>query len=489
MGNAAEKVWGTHAGLGVALFDAEPANDTSAIVVPQFKWIHCANEGLYEGHHQGSFNLTRAVFEQFIRNFRENPQFRAGSKTLDGGQTYTGGIEPVLQFDYEHASEVPCWEGTIPETGAPAQGWVLDVAIREGANGGAQLWAFSELLDDVRTKIAKRQIRWVSIAFALEALDWKTAKPRGPTLTSIAFTNHPFMQDLTPLQLSRRASQPGKGAIPSSGESPEAPGGGREPTRTGAIMDAKCRERVCKALKINLAATDEQVGDAVDAAVAGNNNLQTVLEALGVPLTGEALKVIPQLRDAKTKVEGVLRELNELLTQEAQADAAIAQADVGAAMSAGKLGEGARTALGVYRASLIGEATTRLRAEAKVKSGSDELTLSIVRGAIKAGREKFLAEHGVADPSKVHLATNHVAGAGDTQLTPPTTAKPMTIDQSKATDGGELTIDLRGVDGENTILRIRQWCVKNDAGFTKLTYPMQIKRASELKRCAQLTLE
>src|SRR5918993_1011129 len=139
-------------------------------------------------------------------------------------------------------------------------------------------------------------------------LHWITGKEIGPLLTSIAITNHPFMQDLEPLLASSRASQPARGAVPSSSESPEAPGGSAEPTRTGATMDAKLRERVCRALKINLAATDEQVGEAAEAATSGASNLDAILKAIGVTVTGDALKVIPALRDAQSKLAAAQQE-------------------------------------------------------------------------------------------------------------------------------------------------------------------------------------
>lgn len=491
MGNAALKVhnWATHIVPGVSLFDAQPAaNDTTAVVeVPRYKWIHCCNEGTYRGHHQGEFEMTRAVFEAFVRNFRDSPQYKAGSLTLSGGDTYTGGVEPVIQFDYEHASECPPWEGEIPKSGAPACGWALEVEIRNRADGKASLWAFAELGDVLREQIRLRQQRWVSIAFTLMGLHWITGKEIGPLLTSIAITNHPFMQDLEPLLASRRASQPAKPAVPSSSESPEAPGGSAEPTRTGATMDAKSRERLCKALKINLAAGDEQIVEAAEGASTGASNLDAVLKALGYTVTGDALKVIPELRDAQSKLAAAQTELAELLGQTAQADAQIAQTDVAAAMTAGKLGEGAKDSLLVYRSHLIGEETGRLLAAKRIetKNPNLEVTLSIQRDAIKAGREKFLSKHGVADVAKALLAQPLVAGPGGAQLETPRT---LTIEESSNPDADPTAkvVDLKNFPGPNKTLRCRSWLATNESGFDKLPYPTQIRRASELSRTAQL---
>jgi hypothetical protein len=490
MGQAAElKNWATHYGLGVRILDAEaaPANDTTALEVPRYKWIHCANEGLYEGHHQGPFNLTRAVFESFVKNLREHPQYRAGSLKLSDGQTYTGGVEPVLQFDFEHASECPPWEGSIPESGAPACGWVLDVAIRNAADGKAQLWAFGDLGDDLREQIRLRKQRWVSIAFAPESVHWITKAPLGPMLTSIAITNHPFMLDLEPLAAAnRRTSQPARGAVRSASDSSEAPGGGRDSTRTGATMDDKLRERICRALKIQVLADDAAVGSAVEDAASGQGNLQTVLDALGVPLTGEALKVIPQLRAAEQKIQGVLQELRDLLTQEQAADAAVAQGDVGAAMKAGNLsGDGASKAMRAYRSHLIDEEVKKLGKEALLDG---ELKLSKLRDARKAGRDKFLAEYGVKETDHQHLSTTLVAGPGGTQIEPP---KPggKVIPIAPRAEGEPPVVDLRAVAGPNPLVRLQRHLASTDAAFARLAYPVQIKRASEYRKTVTLQLE
>jgi len=492
MGNAAEKIhnWATHLVPGVALFDAQPAaNDTAALAVPKYKWIHCCNEGLYRGHHQGEFEMTRGVFEAFVRNFRASPQYKAGSLSLEDGTTYTGGVDPVIQFDYEHASECPPWEGSIATSGAPACGWALDVEIRNRADGKAALWAFAELGDVLREQIRLRQQRWVSIAFTLMGLHWVTGKEIGPLLTSIAITNHPFMQDLEPLLASRRASQPRKPAVPSPSESPEAPGGSAEPTRTGATMDAKARERLCRALKINLAADDGQIVEAAEGAANGSSNLTAVLEALGVTITGDALKVIPQLKDAQGKLAAAQQELADLLGQAVQADAAIAQTDVAAAMTAAKLGEPAKKSLAVYRTSIIAEEAQKLLTKKRQETGNPalELSLSMHRAAVELGRKRFLEEHGVADVAKALLATSIVAGPGDTQLEP---SRKLTIEQSTDANGtgGEppKVVDLKNFGGPNLTIRCRNWLIENEPGFQKLSNSQQIRRASELKQSAQL---
>lgn len=477
----------------IRLFDGEPANDirldTSADGKPrevaEYKWIHCANEGTYLGHHQGEFELTRAVFEAFVRNFRDDPQYKAGSIELGAGSTYTGGVRPVLQFDYEHASEMPAFEGTIPTMGAPACGWVLDVQLRNGADGKAQLWAFGKLGPQIRGQIGRDEYRSVSIAFTLEAVHWQTGKPIGPALTSIAFTNHPFMRDLEPLAAAnRRTSQPARAGLKPTHDHPEAPGGSGQ-SRTGAHMENVLRERVCKALKINLAATDEQVGEAVEEAASSGGSLKSLLESLGVKDVDGALKTLPELRSAREQLASLLAELDALLTQEVAADAGVAKVDIGAAAkAAGLSGDGASKALGAYRDTLM--ATEVAKAEKALKPG-EKLKLSDWRAARTAGREKFLAEYGVKSIEHAHLSTTIVAGKGGAQYEPPQTGKPLAI--SDRTEDATGAIDLRGVSGNNPTERLITHLRKSESGFEKLPWEQQVQRAAELRTSRQLTLE
>ncbi len=164
--------------------------------IPELKWIHLATEGEYNGHHQGPFELTREVFTTMVKNFRASPQYTAGA---DGK-----GSSKVVPFDYEHASEMFPAEGTIPTSGAPAPAWLYEIELRDGPDGEAQLWGLAKLGKKVRAQIAEDEYAWVSIAFG-EGTDWKTGEKIGPVLTSVAFTNHPFMRDLDEIAASVRA--------------------------------------------------------------------------------------------------------------------------------------------------------------------------------------------------------------------------------------------------------------------------------------------
>jgi hypothetical protein len=163
--------------------------------VPKYKWLHVASEGEFAGHADGEFELNRAVFTEFIKNFHADPRYKAPTAGFTEGTD--GGMKQVLPFDFEHASELAATEGSIPVTGAPAPAWAMEVELRDGADGTAQLWAYAKLGDRIRSYIAEDEYRHVSIAFALDASDPETDASIGARLSSIAFTNHPFLRGLT----------------------------------------------------------------------------------------------------------------------------------------------------------------------------------------------------------------------------------------------------------------------------------------------------
>jgi hypothetical protein len=473
---------------GIRLFDSEPANDTTPGAAPtrqptpEYKWIHCSNEGTYRGHHQGEFTFTRETFEAFVRNFRASPQYKPGTLDLGG----TGGERQVIQFDYEHASEMPPWEGSIPANGAPAPAWALEVEIRNGPDGKAQLWAFGKLGSVIRKQIDNDEYLFVSIAFTLEGVHWVTGKPIGPLLTSIAFTNHPFMADLTPLSIAasaRATSQPAAGAVPSSGEPPVAPGGPKDNSRPGATMEVKTRDRICRALRIQTLADDEAVAAAVEETASSGNKLKSLVDALGTVDFEGAMKVVPELKEARDNAAALLAELNGLLGAAQAADAQIAPIDVGAAMRASNYkGAGAEVALKAHRQQCIDAEVEKLEREKEAKARPGEKPERVkaheLTAAIQKGREAFLAAHGVKDVNNAHLGTALVAGPNGLQLSPPTVGgTPMSTTQSNGATGGE-TIDLRGIEAPNPLLKMVGHLKKNEPGFANQPWSRQLEAAN-----------
>jgi hypothetical protein len=167
----------------------EPEAEGEEPPPPELKWIHVASAGTFQGH-SNPFTLDEAVFDSFIKNFHANPQYKLGES--GHGET------KVLPFDYEHASEMMPTEGSIPQFGAVAPAWALELEKRQSPEGELQLWALAKLGSVIQEQIANENYQFVSIAFT-DGIDPVTGADVGPMLTSIAFTNHPFLKMLTPI--------------------------------------------------------------------------------------------------------------------------------------------------------------------------------------------------------------------------------------------------------------------------------------------------
>lgn len=139
-------------------------------------WAHIAKVGEWSGHPSGRFKLTREHFLSAIEVF-------------EGQET-----PPV--FDYEHATEF----GT-PTGEAPASGWIHKLELRSD-----DLWALVEWSEKAAAYIRAGEYRFTSSVFLLDAPDRETGEPLKCRLKSAALTNTPFMDGLTPLALSERAT-------------------------------------------------------------------------------------------------------------------------------------------------------------------------------------------------------------------------------------------------------------------------------------------
>lgn len=137
-------------------------------------WIQLAKTGRFAGHPSGAFELNTKVFSEIITNFRN-----------DG--------KPIA-IDYEHASEMPATEGSIPTSGAPAQGWIYDLRI-----DGTNLFGLVEWGAQAREQIKSGAYKFFSPAIRFNSKDRVTGQPIGARLSSGAMTNSPFLTHLEPL--------------------------------------------------------------------------------------------------------------------------------------------------------------------------------------------------------------------------------------------------------------------------------------------------
>jgi hypothetical protein len=175
-----------------------PAPEVTDGPVPPV-WVQVTQEIDAKGYPGGRFKFDRTIFDQVVANFRTHPSYVAGADGI--------GVADVVPWDFHHASEMDPTEGTIPSGGAPAQGWVQELDIREGANGKAQLWALTRWLEPARTYIKNGQYKWASVVVLFDSRDPVTNQNVGAMLTSVALTNQPFVEGMAPLiAASRRAA-------------------------------------------------------------------------------------------------------------------------------------------------------------------------------------------------------------------------------------------------------------------------------------------
>ncbi len=169
------------------------------------------------------FSITLGDLEEIVQNF---------SKRRNG----------EINVDYDHASEMPevGAGGPVPSAGrivkldAPeeigAGGWGLGTREdRTGAHCSVQgareksnskpstqslvpgprfiLWGWYEPTGRARQLIGSREYRYISPAINWAGRDKRTGKNDGTTLTSVALTNRPFLEELPQIRLSDPAFQ------------------------------------------------------------------------------------------------------------------------------------------------------------------------------------------------------------------------------------------------------------------------------------------
>ncbi len=170
----------------VALAEASvPEAPAAGALVPAV-WVQVTAEGDFKGYPGGRFKFDRPTFDTIVANFHKHPSYNAGSTD-------------VVPWDFHHASEFSPSDGTIPVSGAPAQGWVRELEVRNGPDGEAQLWALTRWLEPARSYIKDGRYKWASVVVDFGARNAETNEKLGPTLVSVAITNNPFVEGMAPL--------------------------------------------------------------------------------------------------------------------------------------------------------------------------------------------------------------------------------------------------------------------------------------------------
>ena len=258
-------------------------------------WVQICRAGNYLGYSAGPVEWTAETFQKLVENFRRHPSFRVGPDGV--------GIAPVVAYDYEHASELDPTSGTVPLTGTPACGWVYDLQVRAGADGVAELWALSEFLPTAREQIRSGAYRWTSVAVWTDAVDPVTAEELGPVLTSVALTNHPFVQGMTPISASARGAI-GSGADGSRTTARMAETAAEKKLNLKRLARALVKQRRIKHEDVPEEEIAEEAAEAMDA-------LQEIAELIGSPDADKLVERAAKMAADAAKLSEVLPALEQ----------------------------------------------------------------------------------------------------------------------------------------------------------------------------------
>lgn len=495
MSRSTLRLTGRVLGSGIKL--AEVPQDDAPV------WIQIARAGTYKGHKVGKFTFDTGFFELLIANFRQHPAYKAGPDGV--------GIAKVVPYDYEHASEMAPTEGSIPLTGAPAPAWALELEVR-GEGNEAELWALTELGEQARQQIRADAYQWTSVAVWKDAVDPVSGEKVGPVLTSIAFTNHPFIQGMAPMAA--------KVEVWGEAEShEEVIIGLREVLGLGGEADsaAVLNELVDLGVAYNegrrLPGCPEGVGHLIDrvrrlvglrALATAEEIIQVAGQALGAaaPSTPAPAAVTPAPPGETTMSESINARLATIYGVKDKDDAILAAAQEG---------EKAKDALAKLKElfgstdtqSIIAEATKTIAEAEKVKDLVAALEAANARLAEgdKAEAEEEVeavaASMGLKGDSgnriKSLLLRERMACAGDPQRleefrrqypvqTPQRLALTTAVATGQAAHAAPATLDvghpLETYPGANRTIKALEYLKDKSPGVAKLSYRDQVARAS-----------
>jgi len=171
--------------------DATPEGLIRVPLAVTGKWVRGAT----------AFSITREDLASIVRNFRRR----------QNGE---------INVDYDHASEMPevAAGGPVPSAGrivrldAPeaAQGLGMrGQGLGESRNPQSPmpnpcfiLYGWFEPTERARELVRNREYRFISPAIEWGAKNKRTGKSQGTTLTSVALTNRPFLEELPQIRLS-----------------------------------------------------------------------------------------------------------------------------------------------------------------------------------------------------------------------------------------------------------------------------------------------
>jgi len=335
-------------------------------------WNQIARVGEFLGHPQGPARFTREVLEQVVRNFA----------AVKNGE---------VPGDFEHTSErLP---PSAASTGVPAPFWVTALEIR---NGGSELWArFRWVSPDAVRMVRAEQYKYVSPAINFAARSRETGMPIGARLSSVALTNHPFIDGMQPITASSRDDAQ-SGATHLHSPSPDAlhaPSFGHAPNNPRNPMPNEAAPATTMDDKKPDATTDAGAADANAAKAAEAEKTATAAQDARTRfprMMAECLRMTDAPVDAEAlesalldKIKGMVAELEANQKRETEAQMSAAKTMSARVVAAGLAAAGSEERLAtlcfsqretfdaIYPIALLEEVEkTRAAAAAKPKEGA-----------------------------------------------------------------------------------------------------------------------
>lgn len=431
-------------------------------------WVQICRAGEYKGYSAGPVVWTDKEFGQIVDNLHRHPAFRAGADGI--------GVEPVVPYDYEHASEAPPTSGSIPQVGAPACGWVYDLQVRMGADNVPQLWALSKFLPQALAQIRSGAYRWTSVAVWTDAVDPVSGAALGAQLTSVALTNQPFVQGMAPIAASAKRA----GEIGSPVDRSVTPNGMAE-TQAPVAPAAPVKHPIFRRLAKRLVAlrrirhedaSEEQIAEETEEAMDALEQISKLLDNPEVDKLQEKLAKLVADGAKAAELAPALEQARAALKASAEKDA-----DEEAQMAAEEAAEDEKV-----QQKLL--PTIKLARHSCI----DPVTGLVVPDKLKAFRATWLSDAKLAERRRTLLTSKIFAGSNGEQLTGGKELPHTDVGAPKTADGKSVAEAIAPFPGCNNEAKARNYLLSLKNGFEHQPEPMQFWLASQFVRTGKLVL-
>lgn len=144
----------------------------------------------------GAEGLVRIPLAKLGRWFKGALKFAITKADLAAVVANFGKRKADVVIDYDHGTEYSAGSGQP----VPAAGWLKQVEPETDDRG--ILWGMAEFTDRARAMLAAREYKYISPVINWGARDKQTGEQQGATITSVALTNIPVLEEMPAIALS-----------------------------------------------------------------------------------------------------------------------------------------------------------------------------------------------------------------------------------------------------------------------------------------------